>query len=68
MAKQSFQLDPNHTHNYRKLTRLGVDTKKDWSNPVWQDIVDDSDNVAAGATDIEAAGLTVSTVATETPN
>lgn len=68
MAKQSFQLNPNHTHNYRKITRLGVDIKKDWSSPAWQDIVDNQDNVALGSTDIEAAGVTVATEATGTPN
>ena len=67
MAKASFQLDPNHKHNYRKVTRVGVDIKKDWPSPVWVDIVDDSDNHANGNTDIEAAGLSVATAETSTP-
>ena len=67
MAKESFQLDPNHTHNYRKITRIGVDIKKDWSSPAWQDIADNQDNVAPGSTDIEAAGVTVATAETGTP-
>jgi len=61
MAIQSFQLDPNHTHTYRKVTRIGVDENKNWPNPAWVDVVDDADNYAAGSTDIEAAGITVQT-------
>lgn len=56
-----------HTHNYRKLTRIGVDIKKDWSAPTWVDIVGGSDNHASGNTDIEAAGVTVATLPTSTP-
>ena len=67
MSIQSFQLDPNHTHNYRKITRIGVDIKKDWSSPAWFDVVDDTDTAALGSTDIEAAGLTVATAQTGTP-
>ena len=61
MAIQSFQLDPNHTHSYRKITRIGVDTNKNWNAPDWVDLVDDADNHVSGSTDIEATGITVAT-------
>lgn len=57
----------SHTHNYRKVTRVGADIKKDWSNPTWVDLVDDADTHAAGSTDIEAAGITVATQPTSAP-
>jgi len=56
-----------HAHSYRKLTRVGVDTKKDWSAPNWVDITGDGDTHAPGTTDIEAAGVTVATEPTSTP-
>lgn len=56
-----------HTHNYRKITRVGVDIKKDWPAPTWVDIVEDSDSHASGNTDIEAAGVTVATQPTSVP-
>jgi len=77
MPVQSFQIVPDgvtqaqfagHTHNYRKITRLGVDTKKDWTMPAWSTVGDDQDSVAAAVTDIEAAGLTAATSATGIPN
>ena len=78
MAIQSFQLDPAaggvsqatfdiHTHSYRKLTRIGVDAADQWNTPQWTDIVDDSDNYASEAQDLEAAGVTVATDSTGTP-
>lgn len=78
MAIQSFQLDPaaggvsqaefdNHTHNYRKLTRIGVDARDQFDTPTWTVIVDDSDNHASEAVDLEAAGVTVATSPTSTP-
>ena len=68
MAKESFQLDPNHTHNYRKITRIGVDESKSWPSPTWEDVIDDGDSVALGLNDIEGAGLTTATAPTSTPN
>lgn len=56
-----------HTHNYRKLTRVGVDTKKGWTSPNWEDVVDGGDTHVAGNTDIEAAGITVTTSPTGPP-
>jgi len=78
MALQSFQLDPNaggvsqtefdsHTHNYRKITRVGVDASDNWSSPTWTNIVDNSDNYASESVDLEAAGVTVVTSPTSTP-
>lgn len=68
MAIQSVQLDPNHTHSYRKLTRIGVDDDDKWGSPVWVDVVDDADTVADTPVDLEAAGVTVATAETSTPN
>jgi len=78
MALQSFQLDPsaggvsqatfdNHSHNYRMITRLGVDDRDQFDSPDYVDIVDDSENVAASAVDVEAVGITVATSATSAP-
>ena len=61
MAIQSFQLDPSHTHSYRKITRIGADSDDKWGSPTWTDIVDDADNVAKESADLEAVGVTVST-------
>lgn len=68
MTKQSFQVDPNHTHSYRKLTRIGVDDDDKWGSPEWVDVVDDADTYAGTAVDLEAAGVTVATAETSTPN
>ena len=68
MAMQSFQLDPNHTHNYRKITRIGVDENKNWNSPTWEDVIDDGDSVAVGTTDLEGAAITTATSVTSTPN
>jgi len=78
MAIQSFQLDPasggvgqaefdQHTHGYRKITRIGVDNDDKWGSPTWVDIVDDADNHASESVDLEAAGVTVATAETEAP-
>ena len=78
MAIESFQLDPaaggvsqatfdEHTHNYRKITRIGVDDDDKFLSPTWTDIVDDSDNIADSSVDLEAAGVTVATSPTSTP-
>ena len=68
MAIQSFQLNPNHTHNYRKITRIGVDENKNWTSPNWEDLTDDGDTICSANNDMEAAALTTVTSATSTPN
>lgn len=61
MALQSFQLNPEHTHPYRKVTQLGVDSSKNYSSPVRVDVVDDAESVAQDNQDLESVGITVST-------
>ena len=57
-----------HTHNYRKITRIGGDDRYEWDSPVWMDVVDDSDTYVFDDIDLEATGITASTQATEGPN
>jgi len=56
-----------HTHNYRKVTWIGVDDDDKWATPDKAEIVDDAETVAATAVDAEAVGITVSTEPTSTP-
>jgi len=56
-----------HTHNYRKITWLGVDDDDKWNTPDKMEIVDDTETVAATAVDAEAVGVTVATSPTSTP-
>ena len=65
VSQSSFDI---HTHNYRKITRIGGDDRMEWDSPVWMDVVDDSDTYVADSIDLEAAGVTASTQATEGPN
>ena len=67
MAIQSFQLNPAHTHSYRKVTRIGGDSDDKWNSPTWVDIVDDADTHASESVDLEAVGVTVATEPTSTP-
>lgn len=67
MAIQSFQLDPGHTHSYRKITRIGGDSDDKFLSPTWVNIVDDADTHAAEPVDLEAVGVTVATESTSTP-
>lgn len=78
MAIQSFELDPAaggvsqatfdaHTHNYRKITVIGVDDDDKYLSPDRMDIVDDAETVAATSVDAEAVGVTVATLPTTTP-
>lgn len=78
MAMQSFQLDPAaggvseatfnaHTHNYRKITWIGVDDDDKYLSPDKTEIVDDAETVAASSVDAEAMGITVATSPTSTP-
>jgi len=56
-----------HTHNYRKITKIGVDDDDKWSSPVWVDVVDDAQTYASTSVDLEAAGVEVATSPTSTP-
>lgn len=78
MALVSVQIDPaaggvsqtefsNHTHGYRKITRIGTDINKNYGTPTYADIVDDSEVISTPGNDIEAVGITVSTEQTDTP-
>ena len=78
MAIQSFQLDPAaggvslavfnaHSHNYRKITWVGVDDDDKYLSPDKAEIVDDAETVAATAVDAEAVGITVATLPTSSP-
>jgi len=79
MALQSFQLDPEaggvsldtfdaHTHNYSKLTKIGVDNFGAWTSPKWLDVLDDGIvHVDEGIEDLEAVGVEVETLPTSTP-
>ena len=48
MALASFQLDPNHTHEYDKIRRIGCDS--DWNNgtPVSAVVVYDGSQTVVG--------------------
>jgi len=71
------QLDPTavsqathdaHTHNYQKVTQLGVDAQKTYATPARIATQADAEVNVADATDLEAVGLTLGGVATTTPN
>lgn len=57
-----------HTHNYRKFTQVGVDGAGNYSSPVREDIVDDSEVNLTDSNKVAAVGITVATQATEVPN
>lgn len=57
-----------HTHNYRKITWIGVDDDDKYASPDKTEIVDDAETVASSSVNAEAVGITVSTQATEVPN
>ena len=57
-----------HTHNYRKITGVGVDDDDKYLTPDKMTIVDDAETVAATAVDAEAVGITVATLPTGVPN
>lgn len=72
MAIQSFQCVADsvyaaHTHDYRKITWLGVDDDDKYLTPDKAEIVDDAETVAATAVDAEAVGITVATLPTSAP-
>lgn len=56
-----------HTHNYRKLTQIGGDADDKWASPTLVDVVDDATTEAHESVDLEAVGVTVSTLPTSTP-
>ncbi len=57
-----------HTHNYRKVTQLGVDGTGNYATPQRVAIIDDSEVNVTDSNKVASAGLTVATQATETPN
>ena len=57
-----------HTHNYRKITWIGVDDDDKYLSPDEAEIADDTLTVAATAVDAEAVGVTVATLPTGVPN
>ncbi len=57
-----------HTHNYRKITQLGVDGNDEFLNPQRIAIADDSEVNITDSGKVAAVGVTVSTQPTETPN
>ncbi len=76
MAIQEMQLDPNgvdgatfdaHTHNYRKMTQLGVDGVGSYASPVRTNVVDNSEVNLTDSNKVSAVGITVSTQPTSTP-
>ena len=65
VAQATFDI---HTHNYRKITWIGVDDDDKYVTPDKMEIVDDAETVAATAVDAEAVGVTVATLPTGVPN
>lgn len=58
-----------HKHNYREITRMGVDADDKWNTPQWVNITGDGDFHVSDvpASDLEAAGVTVATAPTSPP-
>ena len=56
-----------HTHNYRKITKLGVDADSGYSSPVEVNIIDDT-LVHANEFKAETVGIEVATLPTGAPN
>ena len=56
-----------HTHNYRKITWVGVDDDDKYLTPDKAEIQDDAETVAVTNVDAEAVGVTVATSPTSTP-
>ena len=57
-----------HTHNYCKITQLGVDGTGNYATPQRIAIADDSEVDITDANKCAAVGITSSTQATEVPN
>ena len=56
-----------HTHNYRKLTWIGVDDDDKYLSPDKVEVVDDAETIASTNVDAEAVAVTVATAATSAP-
>jgi len=56
-----------HTHNYRKITKIGVDDDDKFLSPDWTTVVDDAENVASTSVDAEAVAVEVATSPTGPP-
>ncbi len=75
MARQVAEVTPGvsaavfdvHTHNYRKLTWIGVDDNDKYLTPDKMEVQDDAETVAATMVDAEAVGVTVATAPTSPP-
>ena len=65
VSKSEFDI---HTHNYRKLTQIGVDGVGAYTSPVRTDITGDSEVTATDANKVNVVGVTVGTQPTEVPN
>lgn len=57
-----------HTHDYRKLTQIGVDGVGSYASPVRENIVDDGEVNLSDSNKVAAVGITVATQPTGTPN
>lgn len=57
-----------HTHNYRKVTDLGVDGTGNYTTPQRIAVADDSEVNITDSNKVSAVGITVGTQATEVPN
>ena len=57
-----------HTHNYRKITQLGVDGAGDYGSPVRISIEDDTEVDITDSNKVASVGITVATQASESPN
>lgn len=57
-----------HTHDYRKITSVGVDGVGAYTSPAREDIVDDSEVAVTDSNKCNAVGVTVSTEPTGAPN
>ncbi len=57
-----------HTHNYRKITELGVDGVGSYASPARIAIVDDSEVNITDSNKVAAVRVSVATQSTEVPN
>ena len=57
-----------HTHSYRKLMQLGVDSQKTYASPARVDILDNQEVNVSDNTDLEVVGLTTETSPTGVPD
>lgn len=57
-----------HTHNYRKVTQLGVDGVGNYASPQRVAIVDGSEVNITDSNKVAAVGITAATLPTDTPS